>query len=465
MKHRFFITCRPLFYCAGLLFCLNAKAQSMPGYTTHDFSAATSVDLVTLLKRAENIDPQLASARLAYQADQEGVPRARAGFFPQIAGGWGRTRNQIKTENLPPVTYTQNGWQVSLTQPLFNWDIWTTYKQSELAEAKSAILFAQAYQDLFLRVANTYFEFLAARDELALTEAYQASLNEQLRVTKLRFQSGEATLIDLRDIESAIDRTQMQEISAKGLAETKRLALEEIFGASIGRIAGLRKDIHVPGVMPNDIATWIAQAKRNNFDVQLQEIAKKTASLETSKAKGAHLPTVSLTASHSPVGAAGGYAVPTTTNTVMLQVNIPIFSGFETQHRVRQTLALEEKAGSDLDAAERKSVGAVRESFVQVQTNVQKIQGLTNAVRSSRAALDANKIGYRIGGRSDSDILQAKNALFSTERDLARARYDILMQGLRLKSLTASLEFDDIAAINGFLDGVGPDSAASELLR
>ncbi|WP_081493421.1 TolC family outer membrane protein [Herbaspirillum sp. CF444] len=437
-----------LCFCLCLFLCLDAHAQEASGRARYGSEA----DLLTLLKRAENIDPQLASARLAYQADQEGVPRARAGFFPQITGGWARTHNQIKAEGLPSVSYTQNGWQVSLTQPLFNWDIWTTYKQSELAEAKSAILFAQAYQELFLRVANTYFAFLAARDDLRLTGTYRQSLKEQLKVTKLRFRGGEATLVDVRDIEAAIDRAQMQEISAQGLMETKRQDLEEIFGGPLARIAGLRQDVSVPGVMPDDMSIWIAQAKRNNFDVQLQEIARKTADLETSKAKGAHLPTISLNASHSPVGAAGGFGTPTTTNTVMLQVSIPIFSGFETQYRVRQALALEEKANSDLDAAERKSVGAVRESFFSMQTDLQKIQSLANAVRSSSAALDANKIGYRVGGRSDSDVLQAKNALLTTQRDLAHARYDLLTQGLRLKSLTASLEFADIAAINGLLE-------------
>ncbi|MCA1324718.1 TolC family protein [Herbaspirillum sp. alder98] len=407
-------------------------------------------DLLSMLQWAEQDDPGLAGARLAYQADQAGTSRAQAAFLPQVTGSWSRERNIVKTQALPSQHHTQRRWQISLSQTLFNWDSWTAHQQSELEQAKSAIRLTQAHQALFLKVAIAYFGVLSAQEDMTHINAHQASLKQQLERTKARFARGDATLIDMRDIESAIDRQAVQATLTDGELLAKRLTLEEFSGRRLARIAPLRADMEAPMVVPDDMQRWIARARNSNFDVQLQLLDKKKALLETSRAKGAYLPTLGLTASHTPASGSAHIA-RTTTNAIGIQLNIPIFSGFDTVHRVRQTLALEEKAGTDLESAERSSAAAVRDTFVQLQTSRRRLQGLSDAMQSSRTALEANEIGYRIGGRSEADILQAKNAFFTVHRDLTMARYDIILQGLRLKLLTASLEFQDVIAVNGLL--------------
>jgi outer membrane protein len=419
--------------------------------TTTPVDDKPAADLLSMLKWAENTDPGLASARLAVQADRDGIARARSGFLPQIVGSWVRERSNVIQQDLPSLNYTQRRWQVSLSQTLFNWETWTSYRQSELEQAKSAVRLSQAYQELFMKVATAYFGVLSAQEELMHIDGYRDRLKQQLQHTEVRFGRGDATLIDMRDIQSAIDRQTVQASLIAGELQARQLALEEYASGPLPRIAPLREDLEAPLMVPQDMASWVARAKRSNFDVQFQLLEKKRARMETSKAQGAYLPTIGVSATHTPVGSYA-HLPRTTTNTIMIQLNIPIFSGLDTVHRVRQTLTLEEKAGSDLERTERNSAAAVRETFVQLQTNRERLRGLSDAVDSSRAALAANEVGYRIGGRSDSDILQARNSLFTVQRDLTRARYDIILQGLRLKLLTASLEFEDVAAINGLLD-------------
>jgi outer membrane protein len=62
--------------------------------------------------------------------------------------------------------------------------------------------------------------------------------------------------------------------------------------------------------------------------------------------------------------------------------------------------------------------------------------------------LDSTKLGYQVGVRINLDVLNAQQALASNQQNLAKARYDALMAGLKLKSATAQLSEDDLRSIN-----------------
>lgn len=409
------------------------------------------VDLVGVLQQAELHDPAYAAARLQVIAETEGKGRARSAFFPRIEGGWAKARINIKTEDFPSASYTQSGWQISLTQPLFDWEIWATYKQAALQQVKAEMQLALAHQALLLRGVSAYFELLMACDDIALARAHLAALDAQSKIAKKRFKAGESTLIDLRDIDVDISRAQADLNMALASADVKRNALEEVYGNTIRQVFSLAEQVSIPGVYPDSAVEWEAQAKQSNLDIQLQEMERRSASLETSKARAGYLPKVGLSASHSPMSAASGVSAPSTTNSIMLQVQIPLFSGFETRHQVRQNLALEEKAAYELDAAERKARKEVRESFMLAQAGQARIAQLKAVVAASTSAVDATQIGYRIGNRSDVDLLRVQSALRSAQKDLLRTRYEVLLYGIRLKALTASLRIEDIAWLNSLL--------------
>jgi outer membrane protein len=168
-----------------------------------------------------------------------------------------------------------------------------------------------------------------------------------------------------------------------------------------------------------------------------------------------HKPTLDLNASLGLNRNEGTAANPNTTRsnsgTIGLAFNWPLFAGFAVQNRIKETLALEDKARADLDVAKRTVAQATRAAFFGVQSGLSSVKAFEAAEFSSQSALDANKLGYQVGVRINIDVLNSQSQLFQTKRDLAKARYDVLLGGLKLKQANGTLKPDDIAAVNALL--------------
>jgi outer membrane protein len=182
------------------------------------------------------------------------------------------------------------------------------------------------------------------------------------------------------------------------------------------------------------------------------------ARLETDKAGTGHLPTVDLQASYGitryPTARHCRPGVNSRTNNASVGVvlNLPLFAGFAVQNRVRETLALEDKAQADLETTRARNVAqATRAAFFGVQSGLGQVKALEAAEQSSQSALEANQLGYQVGVRINIDVLNAQSQLFQTQRDLAQARYNVLLGGLRLKQAAGALSDADLTPINQML--------------
>jgi outer membrane protein len=128
-----------------------------------------------------------------------------------------------------------------------------------------------------------------------------------------------------------------------------------------------------------------------------------------------------------------------------------LFAGFSTQNRIRETLALEDKARNDLEGAKRAVAQGTRTAFFGVLSGQGQVKALEAAEASSQSALDANKLGYQVGVRINIDVLNSQSQLFQTKRDLAKARYDVLVGGLKLRQANGTLKADDLQSVNALL--------------
>ncbi|WOD19186.1 TolC family outer membrane protein [Paraburkholderia kirstenboschensis] len=410
--------------------------------------AAAAVDLLTVVEQSTDRDADLAAFRAGSRAAGEAVPKARAALLPQLEAGWGRAYNSTVTEGLPNTHYWQNGWTVALTQPVFDWSRWTTYKQADFVQARGAVDLARAQQSAILRAVQTYFDELAAEDELTRANDYTAALDVHLDELRRRRRAGEATVIDVQEAEAAREQAQSQQLDARDDLQLKRLALEHITGQRFAGLSRLSDAAVMPGLHPDDVESWASQAEAHDYTVQLKQIDRRIAELEVEKARAARLPVVNLTASHTPAGAASGYIRPTTTTTAMLSVSIPIFEGGATSANIDEKLALEDRAQDELVAATRLAGASAREYWSRFLAGVARIEALSRLVQSSRAALNATQVGYRVGSRGSTDVLRASDSFFANRRDLIRARYATIVGLLQLKAATASLNLDEVARVN-----------------
>uniref|UniRef100_E1T6A7 Type I secretion outer membrane protein, TolC family n=1 Tax=Burkholderia sp. (strain CCGE1003) TaxID=640512 RepID=E1T6A7_BURSG len=420
--------------------------------------AAAAVDLLAVVEQSIDHDADLAAFGASARAVREAVPKARAALLPQVVGGWGRAYNNVVTESLSNTHYWQSGWTVQLTQPVFDWSRWTTYKQADFVQARGAVDLARARQAVILRSVQAYFDELAAEDELTRANDYAATLDLHLDALRRKREAGEATVIDVREADAARQQAQAQQQDARDDLQLKRLALEHLTGQPFAGLSRVSDMARMPTLDPQDVESWASQAQAHDYDVQLKQVDKRIAELEVDKARAARLPVVNLTASHTPAGAASGYLRPTTTTTAMLSVTIPIFEGGGAAATIDEKLALQDKVQDELIAATRAAGASAREYWSRFRAGVARVETLSRLVQGSRAALDATRIGYRVGSRTSTDVLRASDTFFANRRDQIRARYATVVALLQLKAVAASLDIDEVARVNELLlnaDGGG----------
>jgi outer membrane protein len=432
-----------------------------------------AADLLQVYQQALANDATYASARASAQAGRERVPQGRAGLLPTVGITGNVTRNnsdyapfnegqQIRDE-LGNVTgtvlsggpsVTTKEITVQLAQPLFRWDRWETYQQSKLQQAISEAQFAQAQQDLITRVAQAYFDVLGAQDTLASTRAQKEAVTEQLASAKRNFEVGTQTITDTHEAQAAYDLVVSQEIAAVNDLETKKTALQAIIGTPPAALATLRTGVNLTAPQPINVDQWVSAAENQNYNVSVAQLQLESAKRDISKNRAGHYPTLDLVASSQRRNLSGeltGQSGRTTNNAIGIQYSIPIFSGFAVTSRVRESIALEDKARNDLEANRRNAALLARQSFLGVNSGLAQVKALEAAEVSSNSALESNKLGYQVGVRINIDVLNAQRQLYQTRTDLAKARYNTILAGLKLKAAAGSLREEDLQPVNALL--------------
>ncbi|MHB1123304.1 MAG: TolC family outer membrane protein [Ramlibacter sp.] len=418
---------------------------------------ARAQSLLELYESARAYDATWQSAKAQYDANLFRAEQARAAVLPSANLGAGLTRSNVES-TVPPMNagITTQSATISASQPLYrpaNFATWEQGKrQVDLAQAQ----LTAASQDLIVRVSQAYFDVLAAQDTLAFVQAQKTAVGEQLESAKRNFEVGTSTITDTREAQARYDLVIAQEIAAENDLRVKKLALDSLVGKPDVKPNPLALPATVPAPEPADVNAWVQQGEENSPAIRQAKTAVEIAQLETEKAKAGHLPTLDLTASYGVNRNPGGSAtVPTSTrsNTASLGLsfNLPLFAGFATQNRIRETLSLEERAQADLEASRRAVAQAIRSAFFGLVSGQGQVKALEAAEASSLSALDANRLGYQVGVRINIDVLNSQSQLFQTRRDLAAARYNVLVGHLKLRQAAGTLLPEDLARLNALL--------------
>lgn len=432
---------------------------------------AQAADLLQVYQQALANDAVYAAARAAAAAGRERIAQGRAGLLPTVGVVGSVTRANGKSTpwnagtsitnedgttqiiSAGEATNTQKQYTVQLAQPLFRWDRWVSYQQSQLQQAIAEAQFAQAQQDLITRVAQAYFDVLAAQDTLASIRAQKEAVTEQLASAKRNFEVGTQTITDTHEAQAAYDLVISQEIAAVNDLETRRTALQAIIGTPPAALASLRPGVNLTAPQPANVDQWVSAAEDQNYTVTVGELQLESAKREISKQRAGHYPTLDLVASsqHTSLSGQTNQSGRSTNNAIGISYNIPIFSGFAVTSRVREAIALEDKARNDLEANRRNAALLARQSFLGVNSGLAQVKALEAAEVSSNSALESNKLGYQVGVRINIDVLNAQRQLYQTRTDLAKARYNTILAGLKLKAAAAALREEDLQPINALL--------------
>ena len=438
-------------------------------------SLSVLLGLCALSARAENLqelyqaglvyDATYLSARASLDAAQYRLDQVYALRRPSVGlsvSGGRSTSSTPDAASTRSANTTQYGATVSASQTLFNRANDKTITQAEKALDVARTDFAAAEQDLIIRVSQAYFDVLAAQDTLATARSSSTAISEQVASAKRNFEVGTATITDTREAQARFDLARATEIVADNDLTNKRIALDQLVGRVNVAPKQLAVPVTLPAVVPSALEEWVARGDAEHPLVRRARLALEVAQLETEKARAGHLPTVGVSASvgrgHSSTqGYATGlpFAYDSTSGNknagVAVTLNVPLFAGYSIQNRVKETLALETKTEDDLVAARRGVEQATRTAFYGVRSGAAQVAALEAAESSSQLALDATKLGYKVGVRVNIDVLNAQAQLYSTQAQLAQARYNLVMAGLRLRQASGRLTADDVSAVNQLL--------------
>ncbi|MGH8566089.1 MAG: TolC family outer membrane protein [Gammaproteobacteria bacterium] len=441
--------------------------------------ASAAADLLSLFQLATERDPVLKGAQAELRATLEAFPQARAGLLPSvgITANVARNFQQVTSQGVTPqqmtggdFTFTSGGYRLNVTQPLYHRDRFIQLKQADSRIRQAQYEVDAVYQELIVRLAERYFALLGAADNLDFAGAELTALRRQLEETRQRFEVGLIAITDVEEAQAGYDLSVAQEIEARNLQDDAREALREVIGEEPGAIQKLREQIPLLSPEPANIAVWADQALVQNLRVAAAGAAVDTAREEIDRQAAGHFPTLNLVGRHSfdsadgrfsnvpnpsatgPRFFSGGFLNETDGTSIGLELAVPIFSGGAVVSRTREAAERHQQAIEQMEQARRESYRRTRVAFLGIMTGISRIKALKQAVQSSIVSVTSTKAGLEVGTRTAVDVVVNERALFGARRDYARARYNYLLDTLRLKFAAGTLTPGDLAAVNGFLE-------------
>jgi outer membrane protein len=442
-----------------------------------------NMDLMRLYQEAAFNDPVLNSARFNYAANKEIYWQGLSTLLPQVSANPTATRFFQHGEGISRI-FDQKSYTVSLTQPVFNAAALEVFKQGDLITKVADLQFLQAQQDLVIRVSQAYFDVLTAQDNVELFQNKKVLIKQQLQAAQSKFEVGSATIVDANDAQARFDITNAQETAAQAELIVKRGVLEQIVGHPVPSLKPLAKDAKIEGVVADprakvkdakgipiadsvnpklppgqELGDWIKQAEAANYGVLASQLNVDIAQSSYRGSLAANYPTVNFVGT-TGFNAANGSPTnfnPSTTqnifnNTIALQMNLPIFSGGFNNSVIRQRAALLDKAKSDYDNLRRTAAQATRQAFTGFYGGLATVKAFEAAEKSSASAVASSQLGFDVGTLINLDVLIALDALFTTRATLYKARYDTILNALRLKAQAAALTDQDLVAVNALLN-------------
>lgn len=425
-------------------------------------SWAQAQSLLELYEAARGFDANYLSARLQYEANLARAEQGRAGMrtTANLSAGASYTQQEAGPAATAQARALNRGYDTqtlgaTASHPLYRPANQAAFEQAAKLELLAKAQLEVAEQELVLRTSQAYFDVLAAQDNLTAVQAQRKAVAEQLAAAKRRFEVGTSTIVDTRQAQAAFDRIQAAQIQAENDLAVRRLALDQLVGRTGTQPLPLALPARLTPIS-GDVSQWVQQAETSHPSVRSAQNNLDIAQLEVIRAQAGKKPTLDATASQSFSRTPNGTASSTATSrasvtTVGVSLNFPLFTGYAAENRIRETLALGEKARSDFEGTKRTVAQATRSAFFNLSSGYSRLQALQAAELSAQSLVDSTKLGYQVGVTINLDVLDAQSQLFQTRRDLALARYEVLVGGLRLKQASGVLKSDDLEAVNRML--------------
>ena len=429
------------------------------------WSQTVSMDFKQVYEAALAQDASIRASRASADAGREKLPQARAGLLPQISASASRNNNNLDSTspNLlgNPVTtndqYFSDSKTLQLRQPLVNMQRWLQFEQAKSMVAETEATLDRDLQNLVVRVAGAYFEFLMADEQLELVLAQKKMYTALVDAAKKGLAAGSGTRTDIDDAQARLDMASAQELEARQNQDQTRRQLEVLINQPVGSVAKLNVPaLKLVGPQPANLDEWTLKAEKNSPEMKAMQARLDAARREVSKSQAGHLPTLDAIAQWSNSGSENITRINSRyeNKSIGLQLNVPLYSGGYVNSTIRQAVAEQTRAEESLEALRRDLGVRVHKEYRGVSEGVMRVRALEQAVRSAQQMLMSTQMSLKAGSRTQLDVLNAQQQYTLALRDLAQARLIYLMSKVKLASLAGDDAVASVDDVNASLVGV-----------
>jgi outer membrane protein len=419
-------------------------------------SVAQAEDLMGVYELALRNDPTLEVAKETQKAIQEALPQAQAQLIPNVNASVSLLKNHT-TQRLNPTlsksnqSYTTNDYAVTLNQPIYHFEHWALLAQAGDTVKAAKMSYFAAEQDLILRTAERYFAVLQAEDVVTFAKARRKAFGRFLDQSEQRYKVGLIAVTDVQIARARHDNAYSQEIAAETELYNQKERLREIVCVQITQLSGLRDTIKLVPPCPMDMEQWVSKSIAQNLELQASRYLAGAAKADIKVKRAAHLPTVDMTGQYQHNGITTPFITKGGTRSLGVRINLPVFSGGSVSSKTRQSVHNFLKADSEYEVLHRTTESLARQSYRSINTEIDQVNALKQAVASNQSALKATEDSFNVGTRTIVDVLNSQSDLIKAQQDLSVARYNYILDSLRLKKAAGILCPTDLQHINAWL--------------
>ena len=450
--------CRPRLLKVMVAMAMTASAMTVS-------AQSSALDFKQVYQAALEQDATIRASRAAADSGRERLPQARAGLMPQVSASAGRNFNSLDTTS-PNILgelgtindrYFSDNKSVQLRQPLVNMQRWLQFEQAKSMVAETEATLDRDLQNLVVRVAGAYFEYLMSDEQLELVLAQKKMYTSLVDAAKKGLAAGSGTRTDIDDAQARLDMASAQELEARQNQDQTRRQLEVLINQPVASVAKLNVPaLKLVGPVPASLDEWTSRAEKNSPEIKAMQARLEAARREVSKSQAGHLPTLDAVAQWSNSGSENITRINSRyeNKSIGLQLNVPLFSGGYVNSTIRQAVAEQTRAEETLEALRRDLGVRVHKEFRGVSEGVMRVRALEQAVRSADQMMKSTQMSFKAGSRTQLDVLNAQQQYTMALRDLAQARFVYLMSKVKLASLAGDDAVASVDDVNGSLLGV-----------
>ena len=410
---------------------------------------ARAMGLLEAYQAALKNDPTYRSAFYANESGKENKALGLSNLLPSVAGSYSASQNRTTLTDsygTRPYDYLSRSSTVQLRQSLFNLDGWFRYKQGATQAKYAEAQFVSQQQEVIVRVISAYVDVLYKQDLLALAKVERDAYVEQRKVNDRLFEKGEGTKTDMLETQARLDAAEAQLLETQDLLTAARDTLAAIVGGDIGTLDPLVPDFHPRDADSVSFEQWKSVALEHNPDIKAARLGVEIASTDVKRQKAGHAPRVDFIGTYGKTSSDSITTVnqDQTIRSIGVQVNIPLYSGGAVNAQVRQSAANMGKAEADLQVQIDKTLLELRKDYTALISSISRLGALDKSVASATVLIEATQRSVAAGVRINVDVLNARQQLFTAKRDQAQARYNYLLNTLRMRASVGALSGDDV---------------------